>query len=190
MNTPAHAIFNLLVLSPRRRTESVIPVAVGSLLPDLPMIWFYFHHKVVLRTSEAIIWTEAYYRPAWQALFDSFNSLPLLVPAALAAWALKARRTGLLLVSMALHAVCDLPLHNEDAHRHFYPLSDWRFASPISYWDPGHFGFYFGLAEILLVISGTIFLLRRYRAPLAHSVVATVAVSYLVYLFYVVLVWV
>ena len=35
-----------------------------------------------------------------------------------------------LFASMALHCFKDLPLHNDDAHRHFFPLSDWRFKQP------------------------------------------------------------
>ncbi len=190
MNTPAHAIVNLLVLSPRRRPDSLLPVAAGALLSDLPMILFYFHHKVVLGTPESIIWTEAYYPPLWQTLFDAFNALPLLVPAAVVAFAFRARAAGWMLASMAVHALCDLPLHNDDAHRHFFPFSDWRFESPISYWDPGHFGIYFALVEILLVLLGSVFLVRRHPGRLARGIVGAVGLSYLVYLAYVLVVWV
>jgi hypothetical protein len=46
----------------------------------------------------------------------------------------------LLAASALLHMFFDLPLHHDDAHRHFLPLSDWRFESPISYWDPRYYG--------------------------------------------------
>ena len=41
--------------------------------------------------------------------------------------------------------------HRDDSHRHPYPLSDWRFISPLSYWDPVHHGQWLGLAEASLV---------------------------------------
>lgn len=50
------------------------------------------------------------------------------------------------------------------AHRHLFPLSDWRFASPVSYWDPAHHGDVFLAAEADLVALGGLVLLRR-RAP-------------------------
>lgn len=41
--------------------------------------------------------------------------------------------------SLLLHACADFPLHHDDAHRQFYSFSDFRFASPISYWGPTPF---------------------------------------------------
>ena len=41
------------------------------------------------------------------------------------------------LFSAALvHLTLDFPLHNDDARAHFWPLTNWKFTSPVSYWDP------------------------------------------------------
>jgi len=55
----------------------------------------------------------------------------------------------------------DLPLHREDAHGHFYPLSNWHFESPISYWDPAHHELWVGGLEAAGVIVGSFLLIRR-----------------------------
>jgi hypothetical protein len=55
----------------------------------------------------------------------------------------------------------DLPLHREDAHGHFFPLSSWRFMSPVSYWDVRHYGAYAAAAELALTGAGCVVLLRR-----------------------------
>ena len=62
---------------------------------------------------------------------------------------------------MALHCLGDLPLHNEDAHAHFFPFSTWHFRSPVSYWDPRHFGLVTASAEALFVAGGALVLLRQ-----------------------------
>ena len=64
------------------------------------------------------------------------------------------------LASMTLHCLADLALHREDAHGHLFPLSDWRFTSPVSYWDPAHYGLIFAACELVLVAVGSIWLLR------------------------------
>ena len=202
MNTPAHAITNLLLLGRRRDRGEILAVTAGSLLPDMPIIWFYFQEKVLRGTPEMVIWQESYYRESWQVFFDLFNSLPILGLLFVAAWSFESHRSParpgrdgarslrLLFASMAVHAACDLPLHNNDGHRHFWPLSDWRFESPLSYWDPEHYGLWFALAEIALVVVGSIWLFRHYRQRLGRIVVGLIAASYLVYIAYVLVVWV
>lgn len=190
MNTPAHAVFNLIVLGRKNHPEDLTPIAFGAVLPDMPMVLFYSVHKVILGTPEMVIWTEAYHSPGWQVFFDLLNSLPIIALIGFVAWQLGSRWITILSASMALHALCDLPLHNTDAHRHFYPFSDWRFESPISYWDPSHYGLWFAGAEIAMVIIGALWLLRRYQSRWAKSLFALVAISYVVYIGYVIVVWV
>ena len=121
-------------------TRGALLVTLGALMPDLPMLGFYAYQRVFLGTPESVIWADAYFRPSWQLLFDLFNSIPLLALAALLAWRAGATPALAFLLSMLLHCLADLPLHNDDAHAHFLPLSDWRFRSAISYWDPRFYG--------------------------------------------------
>ena len=51
-----------------------------------------------------------------------------------------------------LHLALDFPVHTHDARMHFWPISDWRFISPYSYWDQSHGGHIIGTIEIVLVI--------------------------------------
>lgn len=44
------------------------------------------------------------------------------------------------------------------------PLSDFRFESPLSYWNPEYFGGLMWVAEVGLVVGLTIHLSRRYRS--------------------------
>lgn len=188
MNTPAHAITNLLVLGRAGRPETVWPIAAGSLVPDAPMFLFYAAEKA-RGMGEGEIWNERYFDAGWQAFFDLFNSLPLIALGALVAWRLGAHRWLAFCASMALHCLCDLPLHREDAHRHFFPLSDWKFESAVSYWDPAAGGAVITLLEIALVLIGSVVLWRRGQIESHRWFVALIGAAYAAYFGYVALVW-
>ena len=92
MNTPGHVVVNLLLLGKRDRPSLFGPIALGAILPDLPMLLFYAHQKMWLGISEGTIWSESYYLTGWQALFDVFNSLPFMVLAVRVAYWRKSPR--------------------------------------------------------------------------------------------------
>jgi len=190
VNTPAHAIANLLILGRRERPETALPIVLGAILPDVPILLFYAWAKLARGLPESTIWTTAYYEPAWQNVIDGFHSLPLILLALLAAYLLKAPRATALFASMALHVPEDLLLHAEDAHRHLYPFSDWRFQSPLSYWNPAHHGRLLAPLEALYVLCAAVVLARRYRTPWVRALLAGVVLLYAGYLGYVLWVWV
>ncbi|GMR24125.1 MAG: hypothetical protein BMS9Abin37_2629 [Acidobacteriota bacterium] len=190
MNTPAHAVVNLLLLGKRDRPSLFAPIAFGAILPDLPMFLFYVYQKVWLGTPEHTIWSESYYLTVWQAFFDVFNSLPLMVLAALVAYAAKSPRVVAVFASMMLHAVCDLLLHHNDAHRHFFPFLEWRFFSPVSYWDPRYYGSIVSSIETVVVVVGASWLLKQYPAKGARGFLGFILASYVLYIAYAFVVWV
>ncbi len=188
MNTPAHAVVNLLLFRRSTREAHAAAIVVGALLPDLPMVLFYLEERIA-GVSERTIWRHDYHSPGWQALFDTFHSFPLL---ALAWWG--ARRTGLRSVavmfgSMFLHSCFDFPFHHSDAHRHFFPFSDWRFASPLSYWDPAWHGRLVGNLEILVVFAGGAWLLRTAGSAALRNSAIFVMFLYAAYWIFMALAW-
>ena len=163
MNTPAHLIINVALLAGGARRRQLRWVVSGALLPDLGMFAFFAYEFWVAKTPMRVIWDEHYFDPAWQTFFDLFNSLPLLGLGFLVAWFMRRKGWALLCVSAALHAMLDLPVHREDGHRHFWPISDWRYMSPVSYWDPEHGGALGSLLELLLMAGASVVIWRRYR---------------------------
>lgn len=189
MNTPAHVVINLLCLGRQDRAIVLTPVVIGAILPDTPMFLFYFVEKVVRGTPEFLIWTQAYHQVFWQNLIDLFHSLPLMAMGWLmAAWT--GSTIGMLLFgSMVFHVFGDLPLHHDDAHRHFFPFSDWRFESPVSYWDPNYYGNIISVLELVAVIISCIILFRIYKSRFGKFSIAMIGGSYLLYLVYVFTIW-
>ena len=189
MNSPTHVVANLLCAG-RGRPELLLPVALGAFAPDAPMFVLYAFERFVFGRPEEWIWTVGYYQAYWQDTVDLFNSLPLTLVAAVIALALKRRAWAAFFASMAVHALCDLLVHHGDAHRHFWPLSDWRFASPVSYWEPQHYGRWFSAAELVLGVAGALWL-RRTHAAVAwmRRFAVALLVSYAALIAVVVFVW-
>lgn len=156
MNTPGHGVLNLLVLGRRAHPEWNLPVVLGAVLPDLPMFVLAIVATVAWRQPQHQIWSETYFRPGWQIAADVPHSFPLLVVAFAVATLLRAPRAQRFVASMLLHSCGDIFVHGADAHRHFFPLSDYRFVSGISYWDPTHHGNLVFIIEALVVIAASV----------------------------------
>jgi hypothetical protein len=161
MNTPTHIVVNGFLLGRARFARCAWPITFGALLPDSPILAFYLYERFWKHLAESTIWSQAYFLPQWQALFDAFHSLPLIGFAALVALRRKSNRLLACSASMALHVALDLPFHNEDAHGHFWPLTSWRFRSPLSYWDPSHHGRWIAAIEFTVALASCIVLWRR-----------------------------
>lgn len=164
MNTPAHVVFNLAILGRKARSQWSPLIIWGALIPDLAMFGFYLWLSLGTDMPQRQIWNEEYFRPFWQNIFDFFNSIPLAL-LGLGAM-LYAKRTGiaLLFASIVLHCLADLPVHHDDGHRHFWPLSHYRFESPISYWDSAHYGNIVGPLEQGLMLLASIYVFRQVRS--------------------------
>jgi len=166
MYTPAHIAASLLVWKDEPGWTAAAAVTFGAALPDLPMFGFYVVSKLSA-TSERDIWSTLYFEDHWQLLFDAFNSIPIFLLLVIVSMYVRSPLGVLLSASAILHVLCDLPVHHEDAHRHFLPLSDWRFRSPVSYWDPQRFGIPFAIAELTFAVGSSLYVgLRANHRPM------------------------
>ena len=188
MNTPAHVMLNLSLLGRGKSPAQQVPVLIGAILPDVPMFVFYFWEKIWRALPEPVIW-EQYYDTRWQVVFDLFHSFPVEILGGMLSLWLKWKGLVLLWASMVLHSLGDIFLHHDDAHRHFFPLSDWQFFSPVSYWDPDYHGALFTILEILMVFLAGLWMWRGATWGGTKIIVASIFSIYVGYLGYVVLVW-
>ena len=163
MNTPAHAVFNLALLGRKGTPEWNPWIILGALIPDLAMFGFYALLKLS-GVSSRQIWSAEYYRPFWQNVFDVFNSIPLALLGIAIALYFSRTAIAIMFGSIVLHCLEDLPVHVDDGHRHFWPLSQFRFESPISYWDPRHYGHIVGPIELVLMVIVSIYVFNRVRS--------------------------
>jgi hypothetical protein len=185
VNTPSHAILNLTLLSQSQSIPFTLPIALGAVLPDAPIFVLYFWAKFVRRQPEYQIWRETYELPFWQNIVAAFHSIPLaLIGIAIThywGW----HSVKIIFLSMIFHSLLDLPVHNHDAHRHFFPFSNYRFISPLSYWDRQHYGGIVSFVEKLLVLGATIYIFPAIDSWLGKGLLIGVNLFYwLIFLYF------
>lgn len=183
MNTPSHAIINLFLLGKQSLPQANLPIFLGAILPDIPIFIFYAWAKLIVRHSEKQIWAESYYKPFWQNIVAIFHSIPLALAGWLIADYFHWRIVEIFFISLVLHSLGDLPVHNDDAHRHFFPFSNYRFISPISYWDRKHHGAIVSLIELSLVLLATIPVFQLLHSWIGKTLLISINIIYLYFFF-------
>lgn len=173
MNTPSHLIINAAL---RRRVtaggQRAIPRSaflLGAVLPDIPLwlLWTgaYAYYRYALANPAVTLMDSMFDRfyftdQLWIASHNLFHA-PLIL---LGAMALLWRFRGTVgarghwwfwfAAGCLVHTALDVPTHVDDGPVLFFPLNwSYRFHSPVSYWDPRHFGRTFALVELLLDLA-------------------------------------
>jgi hypothetical protein len=135
LNTPAHLVLGAAAFGRPGCPRVTWAALAGSAAPDLSLYLMTAVSIWGLGASPTTVFREYYYSDAWQAVFAVDNSF-VFWGAGLALSVAWDRRVATAFAGAAcLHLALDLPLHNHDARMHFWPLTDWVFVSPVSYWD-------------------------------------------------------
>lgn len=162
MNTPAHVLVGLAVCARRDVPWSGRSAVFGSLLPDLSLYLLAGVSLFVLQIPAERVFGELYFSPGWQTVFAIDNSFILWgLGLILALWF---RSVPAIVFACAglLHLATDFPLHNDDARQHFWPISDWMFESPLSYWDSDHHASVVAPVTLLAVLISAGVIWRRW----------------------------
>lgn len=166
--------------------------ALGGLLPDVPMLLTVLVLKLV-SIPDPIIFGVIYWQEWWQIagaiahnffLWGGLFLLAIALRERLAATAQAIDRWSAVAVfasSGFIHTLIDFFCQREDAHMSFWPLTRWKYMSPVSYWDGAHYGHVFALFEAVLGLILALLLYRRFascwvRAALALAMLLCVAV--------------
>lgn len=162
MNTPAHLIFGVTAFGARDAHRITIAAALGAFIPDASLYLLAGWELFVVGTNPQVVFDQMYFSESWQRIFRVDNSF-VLWGLALVLAIMTGSKVAIALTGAALlHLALDFPLHNDDARAHFWPLTNWKFISPVSYWDRDHFGHIVGPLEALAVLACCAVLWRRY----------------------------
>ncbi|MES2143324.1 MAG: cobalamin biosynthesis protein CobQ [Pseudomonadota bacterium] len=180
MNTPSHMLIGAAIFARPLEPKTLIAALAGGLVPDLPMFAMILWATRVAKVPENEVFGRLFFSDEWQAVFAVDHGF--LVWGALLAGAVWLRSLTLRAFagSGLLHAAADFLTHRDDARRQFWPVSDWIFRSPVSYWDARYYGDVFGLFEVGLVVALTALLCWRLRRWRERALVLAVAAPILV----------
>ena len=183
MITTAHAIVNCAILGRKEKPTHYWPIIVGAILPDIPMFLyfaFYLLNHSHIRVTPGYL-NENHFRQLW---VDWGHSIPLALAGALLCFALKSKGATAFFLSMFLHSLEDFPVHSDYAHRHFLPFSNFRYFSPISYWNPQRHAGIVAPLEWLLVLASVAILWRRGLTSVAQVVLLFIVIFQGMFLIY------
>jgi len=192
-----------LLCRPERPARQNAAVLAGAFAPDAAIYALFVWSKIA-GIPERLLWDEVYFAEPMTTFTAIGNSAPLYAliailgialvrpasvelagphgatPAGFGRFLAPGHTNVALLFALAAltHLAGDLPVHVGDAHPHFWPLTDWRFVSPVSYWDPRHFGTQFSLLEAALGVLLSIIVFRRFRALWVRALTALLLVAY------------
>ncbi len=150
-------------------------VMFASLLPDVPLfiltMWYFLRYEVDFGPRYDTLF---YNDPLWVITHNLFHG-PLVIAAIALVGALLYRRNaddhrgarrGAWLLSFAfgtgLHSFVDIFTHHADGPLLLFPFN-WslRYVSPVSYWDPNHFGRIVAPIDLGLTLIASIYLVVR-----------------------------
>lgn len=169
MNTPAHLIFGLAAFGKPDLPKITAAALAGAMIPDLSLYLLSGWHLLVLGTAPEIVFGELYFSDLWQGIFRIDNSF--IVWGVLLGLGLVAKLRWLIALAGAalLHIGLDFPLHHDDGRAHFWPLSNWIFQSPVSYWDRNHYAGIVAPIEIGLALVLCVVIWRRFKGWLIRG---------------------
>ena len=211
MMTHTHSLMAAALLAdperPRRHNAAIL---LGSFIPDAAIFSLFVWSKFA-NIPEQILWQETYFSEPMLTLTAIGNSLPLysliLIMAVLVvlsktvqqpiavaprpsesgpcSWRLGIT-SALVLFALAaiIHLLGDFPVHAADAHPHFWPFTDWRFHSPISYWDHNHHGHVFSIVEATVGIALSVIVFRRFNVAYVRVLAVLTMCAYVAVPFY------
>jgi hypothetical protein len=178
LQTPTHVLIAAAAFARPGAARINVAALAGGFIPDAFLFAVWGWSKLA-GVPESDLWTRIYWSDGVQSGQAISNSFPLFALFLAAALLLRSRAGAVFAGAALIHLVCDFLLHAKDAHQHFWPFSRWRFESPISYWDPAHFGAIVAVIEAVLALALIVVLYRRFRRRWIRAVLVLSGLTYL-----------
>lgn len=205
MMTQTHSLIAVALLAhPQRPIKQNVAILIGSLIPDVAIfclfIWAQFQG-----VSGQELWQDIYFSEPMLTFTAIGNSLPLygfLLLVFVSIAILRSKHTtlptnslttknnlwtyisgstmALFALAAITHLLGDFPVHASDAHPHFWPFSNWRFESPVSYWDDKHHGQIYSFFEAILGVLLSVIVFRRFKNVFVRILTGLAILFYIV----------
>ncbi len=144
--------------------NTTLAALAGGFAPDFSLYAMAMVSMWVLGIEPNVVFGQLYYSDAWQQVFAIDNSFVFWgAGLCVALWAGSKVWTAFAGAGL-LHLIFDFPLHTHDARMHFWPITDWKFISPFSYWDGRAHADTIGIFVLALVVVLGLVVFRRYKS--------------------------
>jgi hypothetical protein len=131
----------------------------------------------IVGTPPRTVFGQLYFSDSWQRVLAIDHSLILWGGLLLAA-VLMARKALIAFAgSGLLHVAIDFCVHHDDARSQLWPMTWWKFRSPVSYYDRAHYGNWFGPAEIVVSLLLCALLWRRFSGWKVRGAILAIAIA-------------
>lgn len=183
MLTQTHVFVGVALFGMRNAKTITMAAICGALVPDSD-VWIMIITEFFRGTPGCEVFHFRYLQQPWSDVQAVVNSVPIyLVLLMIGAAGYKlgsgwGQFLAIFSLSALLHVSTDFLLHHDDARRHFWPLSNWIFRSPVSYWDPAYYGRIFAVFEIVggLVLARLLWL--RSPGKFGKTLIALACLGY------------
>lgn len=182
MITPSHMIYSWVfakATDQRPNKLRTVALVAGGLVPDIPTYAFFCVHTFLIGSAQTDMWSIYYFDSAWSPFITLSHSLLLWPVLLLFATITKRTLLKFFSASALFHITLDFFVHHDDAYRHFWPLSDWQFSSPLSYYDPLYYGNLVSSFDSILIISLLLWLGTVYTNKKARFGILVIVLLYL-----------
>jgi hypothetical protein len=177
VNTPAHLIVGAAVFGRVHEPRITTAAVLGALLPDVSLFVMTGWSIFVQGIPSNVVFNQLYFSEQWQSVFAIDNSFPLWGVALAIAVAFRSRVSVAFTGAGLLHLLSDFLLHHEDARQMLVPFTNWIFRSPVSYWDPRHYGRIAAPIEIVMSLLLCTALWRRMPGRRARVMIFALALA-------------
>ncbi|MEZ4638163.1 MAG: metal-dependent hydrolase [Caldilineaceae bacterium] len=160
MQTYSHFLITTALNVPFKQRQPQVNtpwLLMGSVLPDVAftlltlVFWPYYLWVAPIAANQTVMSVMEYMHfdlffrdPVWIVGHNFFHAPLILLSLGLVGFRWRHHRWGQRLLWLAvgagLHTVLDIFTHHSDGPLIFFPINwTYRFASPISYWEPGYY---------------------------------------------------
>lgn len=169
MITTTHVVTNALVARSKRLELLRDPASakwfvIGGLAPDVGLylltvgaaVFYPLTRDMSFGDTMSLAFDDLFFNdPTWIVVQNTLHSPVVLLGLALFAKATKRKRVFSFALGCLLHTAMDIPVHHNDGPLVFFPF-DWstRFNSPVSYYDPDHYGRIVAPIDLAITVIG------------------------------------
>lgn len=181
MITTSHAVINAFAarhpdLRERSTVADRVAFVIGGIAPDVALyilnigaiLYYPLVDGLSVNDTHQKAMNDLYFNSPWWIVSHHLLHAPFVLIALFLAGSLFRppwrRRVRFFAAGALVHSLIDIAVHHDDGPLVFFPFS-WsiRFVSPVSYWDPDHYGWLVRPIDLAVTVAGAVWIICWWR---------------------------